>query len=127
MRSSNTVSAAFLGVFGAVCFIGGFFTGEYATYNKQVIADIFQKTNSHVARLQEVLDYGFENYRLNQLIELRKTSSLDEYIHFKLKHLAKEIEEWENKLNDNEYMPFSKQINFEIERAKEILDSANNS
>ena len=88
MRNSNIVSATFLGIFASVCFIGGFFTGEYATYNEKVIADMYKHTNHITANIQEVINFGLEVNQLKNLIQLQKTSGIDEYINLKREYLS---------------------------------------
>jgi len=127
MNRNTLVTAAFLGVFGTVCFIGGYFTGEYTTYDKNVLEDIYEQHNRSISALNEVseLNSWVENIRLVK--EIDSESKRKEVLDLLIRTLSTKIEQWETNVNQPEYVPFRKIIKLHIEHAKTVVKNEKNS
>lgn len=126
MKNSNILSATFLGIFAIVCFIGGFFTGEYATYDEKVIKQLITKNNEAQYIVQDMENFNNEVSKLNLLMRTQRMSSFDESIAILSKIVAKDVKRWEKHAVEEKYIVFSKIIEGNIKYAKTVLNGTNN-
>ena len=125
-RASLMIKYAGLAIFACICFLGGYFTGQWTTFRGPMVDAVLERQSQFFQRYHDIENHT-NSYVVLRVIRKITPENHAEFDKIYSDQVQQDVASLESMLNDSAYFPYESIIKLNIKLLKSTLEIKNGS